>query len=227
MLVFKLVGENQVKHKLIKIKKIVFILIFILTLLMLFIHFQFRPVIKEISLSKARIISTDAVNEAVLEELSQNNEIYNNIINLQKSENGDLIAILSDMEKVNRLKSKVGLAIQNKLSDLKNRNMKISLGTLSGLEILNGMGPEVPFRVSVAGSVVTEFKSSFKDAGINQTIYQIYLNIYTKIGVMVPGYTCSEDFNTNALISETVILGTVPKVYSGNGKMTVNPPDSM
>jgi len=220
----KSVGETSLKHKLTKLKKkrIILTLIFILTFLLVFLHFQFRPIVKEISLSRARIISTDAVNEAILEELSQNSESYINIIRIQKNENGELTAILSDMEKVNRLKSQVGLIIQNKLSELKSKNMKISLGTLSGLEMFNGMGPEVPFKISIAGSVITEFKSTFKDAGINQTIYQIYLNIHTRIGVMVPGCTCSEDFSTNALVSETVILGAVPRVYSGNGKMNVN-----
>jgi len=64
----KSVGETSLKHKLTKLKKkrIILTLIFILTFLLVFLHFQFRPIVKEISLSRARIISTDAVNEAIL-----------------------------------------------------------------------------------------------------------------------------------------------------------------
>ncbi len=201
------------------------IVIFISLTVLLFLHFQFKPIVKNICLSKARIVSTDVINEAVLEEISGNKGMYNEIVRLEKRENGELIGLLSDMEKVNKLKSKVGLSIQNKFSSLKESKMKIPLGTLTGIEMLNGVGPGVPLCLSLTGSVATEFKSQFRDAGINQTIYQIYLYVHTRISVMVPGCSCAEDFSTNVLISETIILGNVPKFYSTNGGLSLSAKD--
>lgn len=207
------------KGKLSKIRRKKRLLIFLLLFLtfILFLHFQFRPIVKNICLSKARVASTDAVNEAVLEEISNSKGIYNEIVRMERRENGELIGLLSDMEKVNNLKSKVGLSIQDKFSSLKESKIKIPLGTLTGIEMLNGIGPSVPLSLSLTGSVATEFKSEFRDAGINQTIYRIYLYVHTRIGAMVPGCSCAEDFSTNVLISETVILGGVPRVYSTSG----------
>lgn len=208
---------NRIEQK----KRLLIFILFSLTFF-LFLHFQFRPIVKNICLSKARIVSTDAINEAVLEEISSSKGIYNEIVRMEKRENGELIGLLSDMEKVNKLKSKVGISIQNKFSSLKESKIKIPLGTLTGIEMLNGLGPGVPLSLSLTGSVSTEFKSQFRDAGINQTIYQIYLYVHTRIGVMVPGCSCAEDFSTNVLISETVILGGVPRVYSTNGNLGLN-----
>ncbi len=200
-------------------------MLFLLVLLgvSLFLHFKFRPVIKAISVSKAKVISTEAVNEAILQELSENKEAYNQIVKLEKLENGELTAILSDMEKVNKLKSRVGMIIQNKFLSLKDRRISVALGTLSGIEMFNGLGPSVPMKISVSGNVSTDFKTSFSGAGINQTIYQIYLYIRTRICVMVPGCSCCEDFESSFLVSEIVVLGNVPKVYSSQGNLNVSP----
>ena len=201
------------------------LLLFLLVLLgvSLFLHFKFRPVIKAISVSKAKVISTEAVNEAILQELSENKEAYNQIVKLEKLENGELTAILSDMEKVNKLKSRVGMIIQNKFLSLKDRRISVALGTLSGIEMFNRLGPSVPMKISVSGNVSTDFKTSFSGAGINQTIYQIYLYIRTRICVMVPGCSCCEDFESSFLVSEIVVLGNVPKVYSSQGNLNVSP----
>ena len=200
-------------------------MLFLLVLLgvSLFLHFKFRPVIKAISVSKAKVISTEAVNEAILQELSENKEAYNQIVKLEKLENGELTAILSDMEKINKLKSRVGMIIQNKFLSLKDRKISVALGTLSGIEMFNGLGPGVPMKISVSGNVSTDFKTSFSGAGINQTIYQIYLYIRTRICVMVPGCSCCEDFESSFLVSEIVVLGNVPKVYSSQGNLNVSP----
>ena len=165
-------------------------------------------------MSRAKIISANAVNEAILEELSENKELYGEMVKAEKLASGELTAIFSDMQKINKLKAKVALAIQNKFSEFKEKKIKIPLGTLTGSEMLGGIGPGVPMKISVTGNVSTEFKTCFKDAGINQTIYQIYLYIKTRISVVVPGCSCSEDFETNALVSEVVVLGSVPRVYS-------------
>lgn len=200
-------------------------MMFLLVLLgvSLFLHFKFRPVIKAISVSKAKVISTEAVNEAILQELSENKEAYDQIVKLEKLENGELTAILSDMEKVNKLKSRVGMIIQNKFLSLKDRKITVAMGTLSGIEMFNGLGPGVPMKISVSGNVSTDFKTSFSGAGINQTIYQIYLYIRTRICVMVPGCSCCEDFESSFLVSEIVVLGNVPKVYSSQGNLNVSP----
>lgn len=185
-------------------------------------YFQFRPIIKSIASSKARMIATETVNEAILQELSENKDDYENIIRIQKNDGGELTVLLSDMEKINKLKSRVGIIIQNKFSGLKEGKIKIPIGTLTGIEIFSGIGPGVPLKISITGNVSTEFESNFKDAGINQTIYQIYLRIQTRMSAVIPGCCCSDNFETGVLISETIILGTVPKVYSDNIK-NINP----
>lgn len=207
--------RSRVKIK--KLNKKLIVLFVILLGFSAFIHFKLRPTVKNISLARARMISTEAVNEAILKELSENKEDYDEIVKIHRNTNGELTVLLSDMEKINKLKSRVGIIIQNKFSEFKEGKIKIPIGTLTGIEILSGLGPSIPLKISVVGNVSTEFKSDFKDAGINQTIYQIYLHIHTKMSVVIPGCCCSDDFETSVLVSETIILGTVPNTYFSKG----------
>lgn len=208
---------NRINIK--NLNKSLIVIIVIFFLLSIFLHFQFRPILKNISLSRAKVVSTETVNEAILKELLNNKGIYDDIIKIQKNESGELTVLLSDMEKINRLKSRIGLIVQNKFSELKEGKIKIPLGTLTGLEILSGLGPGIPIKISISGNVSTEFKSEFKSAGINQTIYQIYLCIQTGMNITIPGCCCSDKFETSVLVSETIILGSVPKLYSGTNNI--------
>ena len=78
------------------------------------------------------------------------------------------------MKKINTLKSSVTIAIQKKISCMPKKDLSIPIGTLTGTEILNGKGPDVPMKISLSGSVLTNFRSVFESAGINQTKHQIY-----------------------------------------------------
>lgn len=191
----------------------ILILSIIFSVFFLLVYFNFRPIIKIISVNTAKSTASQIINQSVLEELSNNN-LYSEIVKLQYNQTGELVGLFSDMEKLNKLKSKVSILIQEKLSNFKNKKIYVPIGTLTGIEIFNGIGPDVPINISIIGSISSEFKSNFQSSGINQTIYKIYLNICTRISVIVPGCSSIEDCNTNILISETVVLGNVPKAYS-------------
>ena len=94
---------SKIKIK-IKQKKLI-ILSLVLFLISAFVYFQFRPIIKSIASSRARVIATEIVNEAILQELSENKDDYENIVKIQKNDSGELTVLLSDMEKINKLKN--------------------------------------------------------------------------------------------------------------------------
>ena len=199
--------KTKIIIKKILILKLVFLVIF------LFSYYHFRPTIKIISVNTAKNIASQIINESVLYELSNNN-FYSDIIQIQKNESGEVVSLLSNMNKLNKLKSQVSILIQEKFSKSKNKKISIPIGTLTGIDILNGFGPDVPVNMSIIGNISSEFKSDFQSAGINQTVYKIYINIHAKLSVVVPGCSSIEDFFTNILISETVVLGKVPKAYA-------------
>lgn len=180
---------------------------------------KFTPVAQSVATGKAKYIMSDFINSSVVEDMENSGDIYSQITKVERNEKNEISAIYTDMKKINFLKSHIASLIQNKIVNFKEKTFWISLGTLSGFEILNGKGPKVPMKISIAGNVFTNFNNKFSNAGINQTIHQIYVNIHTKICVTIPGSTRTSESDDEILVSETVIVGKVPRVYSCSGNL--------
>ena len=180
---------------------------------------KFTPVAQSVATGKAKYIMSDFINSSIVEDMENSDDIYSQITKVERNEKNEISAIYTDMKKINFLKSHIASLIQDKIINFKEKTFWISLGTLSGFEILNGKGPKVPMKISIAGNVFTNFNNKFSNAGINQTIHQIYVNIHTKICVTIPGSTCTSESDDEILVSETVIVGKVPRVYSCAGNL--------
>lgn len=191
--------------------------IIFLTISILIDH-QMRPLVKSIASTQAQIVSTNVISQVVIDEISRLDIDYSDIVDIQKDETGKILAIKTDMKKVNSLKSSITMSVQEKITTMGKRKINIPLGTFSGTEILNGRGPKIPLSVSMSGSVVTDFKSEFLAAGINQTKHRVYLDVSTEVFALIPGYPVNTAVNTSVLIAETIIVGEVPALFAGNNQ---------
>ena len=152
----------------------------------------------------------------------ENKYYMENILTLTKSLitislNGTIESSNKNVRKVFDESLKTLLSLQEKLFDeLKEKKTSIAFGTLTGWELLNGKGPPIPLKISASGSVNTDIKSDFLNAGINQTLHRIYILIHSKISVVMPGCSCVTEVDTTVLAAETVIIGKVPNFYGGS-----------
>lgn len=162
------------------------------------------------------MIVSQTVSEAVLQDMSENNSDYSEIVTMNKNDTGEVMSITSNIEKINSLKSRVALIVQEKICSLKAKDISIPMGTLSGIEFLNCKGPLVPLKIAASGNVQTDLKSDFFSVGINQTIHRINLMVHTKVSVLMTGCSTSFESDNKVLISETVIVGKVPNLYGGS-----------
>lgn len=191
----------------------IFFILFLIVSIML--DHQMRPLITAVAKNRAQISSASAINEAVLEEITRLDINYSDIICIEHDTSGKITSINTDIKKVNILKTCVTLAVQKKISDMKKRELNIPLGTLTGTEIFNGRGPSVPLKLTLSGSVLANFRSSFESGGINQTKHQLYLDISTNVFAMIPGYPVTTAIDTSVLIAETIIVGDAPAFFMG------------
>lgn len=63
------------------------------------------------------------------------------------------------------------------------------------------------------GTVETDLKSEFKDAGINQTMHRIYLEVKCNVNILTPYDTITETITNQVLLTEGVIIGNIPNTY--------------
>ena len=192
----------------------VIVVLALLLWLIIIIDSHFRPIVNSIVTNTARIKSIDTINNVITEELNQKGVSYNDIINVERDEDGKVLAITTQMVKMNELKAEVISKVQKELGDNGHTDVGVPIGTFLGDGILHGRGPKVPLKLTLSGNVNGDFKSKFESAGINQTKHQIYLNIHTSVYSFMPGFDTTTDVETNVLIAETIIIGDVPKVVA-------------
>ena len=179
-----------------------------------FLDLRFRPIIKSIMVDKSRAVAVKAIDDAVAHELGKQNIEYSDIVKIERSEDGKLIGITTNIQKINCLKSSLSNAISYELDKDEIKKIRIPLGTILGTELLSGSGPMVNVKIFITGNIVTNFESELSEAGINQTKHRINLNVEVNISAIMPGYPVETKVKTNITIAETVIVGEVPRVYA-------------
>lgn len=208
--------NRKYKQKKLSIKIKIIIIVAFVSIIAVLLDKQMRPLIKSVVFSQAQTVSTNVINQVVADELSRLDIDYSDIVDIQKDDDGKILAVSTDMKKVNSLKSLMTLSIQDKISTMDMQKTKIPLGTFTGTEILNGRGPKISIDMSMSGSVIMDFKSEFVSAGINQTKHRLYLDVSSEVLAFIPGYPVNTVVKTSILIAETIIVGEVPAVFAEN-----------
>lgn len=61
--------------------------------------------------------------------------------------------------------------------------------------------------------MTTRFRNNFEQAGINQTLHQVMLDVSVTVYLLIPGETLSTQVDSEICVAETVIVGQVPETY--------------
>lgn len=199
----------KTKHKFVIF---VFVFIFLIIGIMAFLSVAVNPIIVETSQSKVRSLSQEAVNTAVFEVI-KDSSIYDSLIKIQRNEQGDIILISSNAVRINFLSREIIENAQEKLEFLGAKGVNIPVGTFSGMPIFVGRGPNINLKLIPIGAINCTFSSQFVSAGINQTNHRIYLEVSSKIKVILPTANQEVDTKTQMMIAENIIIGKVPQTY--------------
>ena len=136
------------------------------------------------------------------------------IISFEKDADGRINAVKTNIVTANRLKSALSLAVLDKIGQITESDVAVPSGSLTGLALLSGRGPNIPVKTVPVGSVRTNLQSKLTNGGINQTLHRIILEITVDMNVILPRETVSSEVSMNVVVSETVIVGTVPEYFS-------------
>ena len=190
------------------------VIVLVLCVAATIVFFRLKPLIFTLAKSRAETLVINCVNNAVLNILGENGISYDDISRVSRDSDGNITGIEIDIVKINILKS----AIANETSRLTEKQefyeIKIPLGTLTGYDPLVGMGPRITFKMQLTDTVWVDFESSFKQAGINQTLHRIMINTDVSISVLMLGCTESFSVDTSSIAAQTVIVGRIPDAYT-------------
>jgi sporulation protein YunB len=207
-----------------RFNSITFLGIFCLFLVLCFyiIDFRIRPTLLNLAEVKARVIATQAINEAIRSNICPD-ITYQNLIKVQSNSEGRLVMIQPNTGEINRISSEATLAVQKRLQDLPKITINVPVGQVMGSKIMAGFGPDIAVKVIPIGFVESTINDHFDQAGINQVRHRIYLTVKAIVKMVVPLVNQEVQVNTDVPLAEAVIVGDVPNVYVGNGGGVILP----
>ena len=182
-----------------------------------FFRIRYHDTIRELAETEIKNSTSDLINDAIDQQIESGNIQYDRIVYFEKDLNGRITALKTNMSEVNRLKTDILNIINDEILALDTADMGIPLGSLMLPELLAGKGPAIPVHIlSIRNSDAT-FVSHFSQAGINQTLHQLTMQVSVDVAVLVLGKTSSFTITSEVVVAETVIVGAVPDTYLQTG----------
>lgn len=180
------------------------------------LQLMIRPNIINVCEYNSKAVTVSLIDDAINERLDAlaDEAGYEKLVKLSYSADGRVALIESNTNLINRIKNDMLSEINDRLMNGETENVDLSVGTLSGVPVLFGMGPTVRMSVEPKGYADAVFISEFSDAGINQTLHRMIMRTTVSVTAFIPMYSVETKVCGDFLIAETVIVGNVPESYT-------------
>ena len=178
---------------------------------------KYRGVVEELAQTQVKNTTSDLTNDAIARQIAEGTIAYDRIVFFEKDLDGRITALKTNMSEVNRLKTDILNIINDEILALDTSDIGIPLGSLFLPELLSGKGPAIPVHILSIRNSDANFVSHFSQAGINQTLHRLNMEVSIDVSVLVLGQTASFTMYSEVVVAETVIVGDVPNTYLQTG----------
>lgn len=190
--------------------RFVIIAVIIGSLLLILFRTKFHGTIRSLSETKVKNTTSDLINDAIDRQIDVGNIQYDRIVYFEKDLDGKITALKTNMSEVNRLKTSILNIINDEILAMDTTDLGIPIGSLILPEFLSGRGPHIPVQILSISNSEASFESFFTEAGINQTLQKLIMNISVDVSILVLGRTESFTVTSQVVVAETIIVGQVP-----------------
>lgn len=220
-----------------KIFVITLILIIVLSLMSLnFLNRKVSPVLFNYAQSETKRLSTIIINKAINKQLANGIDLEE-LFQIVKNTDGEIQTIDFNPAVVNKiLNTTTNVVLVNlkaveegninfvELPDILINNKNSQKGIIYELPIfvstnnllLSNLGPKIPIKLNVIGSVESNIKTNIKEYGINNALIEVFVEITVSEMVNVPFISNKVKVTSSVPIALKVIQGKVPRYYGGN-----------
>ena len=200
---------------------------FLIAVVILFTSFfvlrsKYRLTIRDLAETSVKNATSDLTNDAIAKQIENGNIQYDRIVYFEKDLNGRITALKTNIGEINHLKTDILNIINGQILALDAADIGIPIGSLFLPEFFSGKGPAIPVHILAIRNSEASFTSNFCQAGINQTLHQLIMEIDVDAAVLVLGETSSFTISSQVVVAETIIVGDVPNTFIQAGGESVS-----
>lgn len=197
-------------------------IVLLLILVLLFVLFfglrsKYRLVIRDLAETSVKNATSDLANDAIAKQIENGSIQYDRIVYFEKDLEGRITALKTNIGEINHLKTDILNIINGQILALDAADIGIPIGGLFLPEFFSGRGPAIPVHILAIRNSEATFTSHFTQAGINQTLHQLIMELNVDAAVLVLGETSTFSVSSQIVVAETVIVGAVPNTFIQTG----------
>ena len=205
------------RRQLRKLSKLIFVLALCATVLLIMFRVKYHGTIRSLAETQVKNTTSDLINDAIDAQIENGNIQYDRIVYFEKDLNGKITALKTNMSEVNRLKTSILNIINDEILAMDTTDLGIPIGSLILPEFASGRGPQIPIQILSISNSDASFESYFTEAGINQTLQKLTMNIIVDVSILVLGRAESFTVSSEVVVAETIIVGQVPDTFFDTG----------
>lgn len=92
----------------------------------------------------------------------------------------------------------------------------VPFGTLFNNVFVSNMGPNIPARIKLIGSISSTFETRVTEYGINNCLIELFVSIEINERIMLPLLSDRSTFKIKIPISYKIVTGKIPIYYGGS-----------
>lgn len=201
------------RHRIILLPAVVIVLVATVGIF-IFLEHKIKSVRDELSILEANTTASSALTAGLEKALEKYRINYDDIVSFEYDSDGDIKSLSTDIFILNTLGNEIGTNTDNLINEMGIYCIRVPLTSLLGIQLLSGIGPQIPFYVTMRGLTSTSFENDFSDEGINQTRHQIYMNVKIKTYIIFSGEVTVVEYESKICIAESVIVGVTPGTFA-------------
>lgn len=201
------------RHRIILLPAVVIVLVATVGIF-IFLEHKIKSVRDELSMLEANTTASSALTAGLEKALEKYRINYDDIVSFEYDSDGDIKSLSTDIFILNTLGNEIGTNTDSLINEMGIYCIRVPLTSLLGIQLLSGIGPQIPFYVTMRGLTSTSFENDFSDEGINQTRHQIYMNVKIKTYIIFSGEVTVVEYESKICIAESVIVGVTPGTFA-------------
>lgn len=212
---------------------VAFLVLLIVSLIFKYINTKIVPPLEVYAENEVKKISSLIISDAV-ESISFSEEETMSFFNTLTNKSDEVISVDFNTAKINKSLVKLNKAVYKDLKLFENGRYKledteietedliykIPLGYITGNYTLSNIGPKVPLKAKLIGSVVSNIKTEVSSYGINNSLLKVYIDVTVNMRFMLPLISKDVLVNNSIPIVVKIIQGKIPNVYGGSYAVT-------
>lgn len=226
-----------------KIKKsniiIVIIVLIYIGLLLFFKLFnnRIKPLFLKVANSECKKMATLIINDAVSKKLISSLNV-DDLFNMNFDNNGNVVSIdfnsvivnnvlttvtntaiynlkLLEEGKIELLDLPDSVTVSYNLDDLdKGIIYRIPTGVMFGNSMLANVGPRIPVKFELIGSVTSNINTKVTNYGINNALIEVYVDLSVELEVILPVMNDEIIVTSSIPIAIKLVQGNIPEYYA-------------